>query len=105
MVIRLNKDLEEVDNFTKKVDEDAKNQGFIKASNPDGFLPINLKIFKDLMRDMVYPLYSCPICGYKYLVIRYFYRKGTFVPHYCCTKCNTIYEISNFGTLRGKKLR
>jgi len=101
----MDKNIEEIDNFTSKIEKAMKERGFLKATNPEGYLPVDLKIFKDLMKNMVYPLYQCQECGYNYLVVRYFYLKNDFIPHYCCVRCNTAYEISNRGTLKGKKIK
>jgi len=94
-----------IENLTAKRDKDVLDKGFLIATNPDGYLPVNLKILRGLMGEMIYPLYYCPECSNKYLVVRYFYRKGEFIPHYCCTKCNTAFEIQNGYTLKGKRIK
>jgi len=105
VTIRMDKNIEEIDNFTSSREKLMLEKGFHKATNPEGYLPMDLKQFKKLMNDMIYPLQECTECGNRYLVIRYFYRRGQFIPHYCCTKCNTSFEINNGGTLQGKKLK
>ena len=105
------KDMNKImDNFHKKEEKAAKKDGFVKVSNPNGWLPKDPNIAARYLNNLKIKTFTCPVCKkplvlrYEYLVVNHNLEKEAFKPTFICNHQHNDTSHAHHYQLKNGKL-